>query len=132
MITALAHACFRVKDLERAIEFYCGKLGCGHAFDFVDDNGRRYGVYLTVAGRSFIELFEGGEGQGSSGSYMHLCLEVPDLEQAVSQLRSKGVEVSDPHFGKDNSWQAWLTDPDGNRIELHCYTTESLQRAFVD
>jgi len=30
-------------------------------------------------------------------------------------------------LGSDNSYQCWLDDPDGNRIELHQYTPESRQ-----
>ena len=41
--------------------------------------------------------------------------------------RAQGVEVSDAKLGGDNAWQAWITDPDGNRIELHCYTPQSQQ-----
>ena len=44
-----------------------------------------------------------------------------------AHLRGRGVEVSDPKLGSDQSWQAWITDPDGNRIELHDYTAESWQ-----
>ncbi|MBD3174000.1 MAG: VOC family protein [Armatimonadia bacterium] len=133
MISAFAHACYRVSDLDRSLEFYCGKLGCTHAFDFVNDDGVRFGVYIKVAGRSFIELFTGLESEpAGEGSYMHICLEVPDLEAAVADLRAKGVEVTDPHFGADNSWQSWITDPDGNRIELHCYTEDSLQNPWLD
>ena len=45
----------------------------------------------------------------------------------MAELRARGVEVSDPKLGSDQSWQAWLADPDGNRIELHGYTPDSHQ-----
>jgi hypothetical protein len=35
--------------------------------------------------------------------------------------------VGEVKMGSDHSWQAWLADPDGNRIELHAYTPESNQ-----
>jgi hypothetical protein len=35
--------------------------------------------------------------------------------------------VGEVSLGSDQSWQAWLADPDGNRIELHAYTPESKQ-----
>ena len=56
------------------------------------------------------------------------CLEVENLERMVTELRQKGLEVTDPKLGMDQSWQSWLADPDGNRIELHQYTPESKQR----
>lgn len=127
MITALAHVCFTVKDLDAAIDFYQGKLGFTHAFDFINDQGMRHGVYLHIGGRSFIELFQGSYQEPAQGSYRHFCLEVDDIEATAAELRSRGVEVTEVKLGKDQSYQCWLTDPDGNRIELHQYTAESLQ-----
>jgi catechol 2,3-dioxygenase-like lactoylglutathione lyase family enzyme len=128
MIIGHAHTCFTVSDLEQSIKFYCDKLGLEEAFDFKRDNGQRYGVYLYLGSRNFIELFEGELGEPEDGqSFRHICLEVDDIEKTVSNLNKQGVEVSDPKLGRDQSWQAWITDPDGNRIELHQYTPESWQ-----
>jgi len=128
MIKGIAHACYTVKDLKRAIRFYCDVLKLKQAFEFRDESGRLYGVYIHVGGRNFIELFEGEvAGLKGTGSYRHLCLEVDDIEAAVKGLRGQGIEVSDPKMGRDGSWQAWLADPDRNQIELHQYTTESKQ-----
>ncbi|MBN1581044.1 MAG: VOC family protein [Anaerolineae bacterium] len=128
MITGLAHACFTVSDLERALGFYRDGLGLKEAFDFVDDAGRRFGVYLHLGGRNFIELFEGQlDERAEKQSYKHICLEVDDINTTVDALRQAGIEVSEPKLGKDQSWQAWITDPDGNRIELHAYTPKSWQ-----
>lgn len=131
MITGIAHACYRVSSLNASLEFYRDKLGLTEAFDFRDEQGRRFGVYLHVGRRNFLELFE-GDHPGSAGSYQHLCLEVDDIESTVAQLREGGLECSDPKLGNDQSWQAWVTDPDGNRIELHGYTPDSRQGPWVD
>lgn len=128
MITGFAHACFVVKDLEASLEFYRDKLGLKPAFDFTDEHGKRYGVYVHVGGRSFIELFQGEvAAPAQHQSFSHCCLEVDDIEQTVADLRARGVEVGEISFGMDNSWQAWLADPDGNRFELHQYTPRSWQ-----
>ena len=128
MITSLAHVCFTVRDLEVSERFYRDTLGLRPAFDFVDEQGRRFGTYLHVGGRSFLELFQGSVGEPPSRpSYQHFCLEVEDVPAAVSALRARGVEVTDATLGSDQSWQAWLSDPDGNRIELHGYTADSKQ-----
>ena len=133
MIIGMAHACFTVSDLERSIGFYRDLLGLKPAFDFVNDDGRRFGIYLHLGGRNFIELFEGQLGEPAEGqSYRHICLEVDDIESTVQTLRDQGVEVSDPKLGTDRSWQAWITDPDGNRIELHHYTAESKQAPYLE
>jgi glyoxylase I family protein len=128
MITGLAHACFTVSDLEHSLAFYRDVLDLKPAFDFVNKEGRRFGIYLHLGGRTFVELFEGQLGERAEGqSYRHICLEVDDIESTVRTLRDRGVEVSDPKLGGDQSWQAWITDPDGNRIELHHYTDKSRQ-----
>jgi predicted enzyme related to lactoylglutathione lyase len=49
------------------------------------------------------------------------------VTRTVAELRARGVEVSDPVLEMDHSWQAWLSDPEGNRIELHSYTPASWQ-----
>lgn len=128
MITGLAHACFNTTDLPKIVQFYHDQLGLPIAFEFKRDDGSRYGVYFKAGRRTFIEFFVGQLGARAEGqTYRHICLEVDDLPSTVAALRGRGVEVSDPKLGMDQSWQAWITDPDGNRIELHHYTPASWQ-----
>jgi lactoylglutathione lyase len=128
MFKGLAHVCFTTADLPALEAFYRDKLGFRHAFDFTRDDGRKFGVYLHIGQRNFLELFEGdAAGPAERQGYRHLCLEVDDLPATVADLRTRGVEVTDPKLGGDKSWQAWLEDLDGNRIELHQYTPDSLQ-----
>ncbi len=128
MIKCLAHVCFHARNLDASIAFYRDKLGLKEAFPFLKPDGRRFGVYLHAGERNFIELFEGKPAAPAEGqSYRHCCLEVEDIQGTVKAFRARGVEVTDVTMGSDHSWQAWLTDPDGNRIELHEYTPESNQ-----
>lgn len=131
MIANIAHACFIVRDLEQSLAFYRDALGMEIAFEFRNDEGRRTGLYLHAGARNFIELFERDHGQPEGASYQHLSLEVEDLAATVTALREKGIETTEPRIGNDNSHQAWLADPDGNRIELHAYTPESKQQKFL-
>lgn len=135
MVKALAHMCFVVKNLENSIAFYVGKMGMKPGFDFINDKGERFGIYVCVGGRSFIEMFQDAnkpnDGPAKGYPYQHFALEVDDINTTVADLRKKGVEVTDPKMGGDNAWQAWLADPDGNRIELHCYTPEAKQVAAL-
>ena len=128
MVKAIAHVCFTVSNLDASVAFYVEKLGFTPAFDFVRDDGERFGAYLRIGNRTFLELFTGEVAPPADGqSYRHFCLEVDDLPATVAELRGRAVEVTDPKLGSDRSWQSWLTDPDGNRIELHQYTPESRQ-----
>lgn len=128
MIRGLAHVCFVVADLDRTLAFYSDKLGFKIAFEFRREDGTRYGVYLKAGGRNFLEFFKGDLApRAEKQSYGHICLEVDDVGRTVTDLRARGVDVSDAKLGLDQSWQAWLADPDGNRIELHGYTPKSWQ-----
>jgi len=122
VILGVSHLCFRVTDLDATLAFYTDVLGFKHAFDFTRDDGSRFGAYISCGNRTFIEFFARGEdGQPAheAPSYQHVCLEVDDMTDTVAALREAGAEVSDPTVGKDGNPQAWLSDPDGNRIELH-------------
>ena len=132
LLTSVAHVCFHVADLEQSIHFYRDVLGLPLAFEFLDENGKRFGIYFHAGERTFIELFENPP-QPVTGkpSYAHLCLEVADLDAAVAAIAERGWEVGAATLGKDGTGQAWLSDPDGNRIELHCYTAASLQGPWL-
>ncbi len=128
MITGLSHACFTVSDLEKSIEFYRDGLGLAQAFALDIPEINLHGVYMRVGARTFIEMFQGDPvSTPGNATYKHICLEVDDIEATVAEIRGRGVEVGDISLGKDNSYQAWIADPDGNRIELHQFTADSLQ-----
>jgi lactoylglutathione lyase len=62
-------------------------------------------------------------------SYSHYCLTVDDLPATLQELADRGLEISGPRFGLDGNWQYWVTDPDGNRIELMQMMPDSKQAA---
>ena len=62
-------------------------------------------------------------------SFQHICLEVDDVAKTVVELRGRGIEITEAKLGLDQSWQAWLSDPDGNRIELPRLHAEKLADA---
>ena len=131
-IRGLAHVCYTVSDLERSVRFYTEVLVLTPAFEYYRPTGEKYGQYIHVGGRSFIELFVGNLAERAEGQpYRHLCLEVTDMDEAVAAFGARGVEVTNVKVGNDHSVQGWITDPDGNRIELHCYTPESKQNGWL-
>ncbi len=120
MIVDLAHTAFDVHDMDAALAFY-GHLGLKESFRLFRDDGSLMLVYLHVGGDRFLELFPNGPepGSGGRGSFAHFCLMTDDLHADVERFRSLGITItSGPSLGLDNNWQAWVADPDGNRIEL--------------
>ncbi|MCL2101862.1 MAG: VOC family protein [Fibromonadales bacterium] len=124
---SLAHVCLNVKNLERSMEYY-QKLGFKPKFKFTR-NGRHYGHYLEICPNHYIELFEDPDMDAPLNTgIVHFCLECQDLDALISELDSKGISYTNKKLGCDNTYQIWLTDPDGNAFEVHQYTQSSLQK----
>ena len=104
MITKqLAHVCVYSHDLAQAETFYVGGLGLTKCFNFLKE-GAWVGLYLSCGERTFVEVFLHDEAPiARSGQVNHLCLEVEDLPACVSELRAKGIEVTDPKYGCDDT-----------------------------
>ncbi len=133
MLTGIGHVAFTISNLERSLDFYCNKLGLRRAFH-LDREGTPspWIVYLQIAPGHFIELFPGGHGENEQRSlgYNHFCLLFDDMAATLKELVARGLPISgDPVRGQDNNWQYWLTDPDGNRIELMQIAPTSPQAA---
>lgn len=127
--TQLAHVCVLTHDLKAAEHFYCEVLGLKRSFDFTRKDGR-IGFYLEAGARTFIEVFTNPEAPFKhQGQVDHLCLEVASLDKALEALRQHGIEIRDGQKkkGVDETWQAWIKDPSGTKIELFEYTDRSAQ-----
>ena len=123
MIKGIGHLALTVQDMEKSLHFYCDILGMKRAFDIPDDNGEPWIEYINVSSGQFIELFYGGQNKvpepEDAIGFNHICLEVEDIEEIARHLTGKGVALdSAPKQGKDNNYQCWVKDPDGNRIEF--------------
>jgi lactoylglutathione lyase len=137
VIRKLAHLNFVTNDLSKIIDFYVNKLGMNIKFTLNNKEGKPFGYYFACGDTTFLEFFDqamavevwgGSVEELTIGTrYKHFCLEVTGLEEFCEMLKSKGVEVTDISLGMDNSQQAWITDPDGNAIELMEYGPSSLQ-----
>jgi glyoxylase I family protein len=126
-VRQLAHVCIFARDLAETRDFYRDVLGLKVAFNFTRDEAW-YGFYLDVGGRTNIEVFLKPEAaHAATDAINHLCLEVASIEDAVAHARGRGVAATDAKRGVDGTWQAWLTDPNGVRIELFEYTAQSAQ-----
>ena len=114
------HFGLRVADLDRSLAFYTA-VG--------------YEVIGTVPGTAFgdltmlklpdddfvmIELVSGPSRGGAGGGLSHFVIKVESLEATMAGLAAGGVDVEAPDSpdGTDDFLTTWITDPDGNRIEL--------------
>jgi len=131
-VKQLAHVCIFAHDLEATRDFYRGVLGMDTRFNFLRD-GRIFGFYLDCGGRSNVEVFEKtGTSFSEANQINHFCLEVEDIDAAIAHIRSKGVDVTPKKLACDDTFQAWIADPNGVKIELFEYTAKSAQFAGGD
>ena len=132
LIKQIGHVCLGATDLKQSERFYCTALGLKKKFCFIRD-GKEFGLYLDLGNDTFIEIFEHKELEATGRHPLqHLCLEVADIERVIAALRAQGYEVSNKQLGNDQSWQCWVTDPHGVRIEMHQYTATSSQMTGRD
>ncbi len=111
------HLALTVFDMDKAIDFYTRVMGGTYAFKFERD-GKPWIEYIQLVPGQFIELFYGRKGE-NSGSYNHICILVDDIQAECDRINATGYKMDRmPEMGCDGNWQAWITDPDGNRIEL--------------
>jgi predicted enzyme related to lactoylglutathione lyase len=55
---------------------------------------------------------------GPGESAFMLNYRVDDLDGLIAKLRAEGVDVPDERHQDENGRFAWITDPEGHRIEL--------------
>ena len=132
LIKQIAHICIGAIDLKKSEHFYCTALGLKKKFHFIRA-GKEFGMYLDLGNETYIEIFEQTAlAPADQHPSKHLCLQVDDIAKVITALRSHGYEVSDKQLGADQSWQCWVSDPHGVRIEMHQYTPESSQATGRD
>jgi catechol 2,3-dioxygenase-like lactoylglutathione lyase family enzyme len=106
------HVSINVDDVDAALAFYSGVLGLTVRPDRPDFG---FGGAWLDLGEQQVHLIEANVPDDVG---QHVAIGVADLDAAVTELRSLGVEVGDPG-PVGTGRQAFLHDPAGNRIELH-------------
>jgi len=125
------HSMVRVEDLDKALDFYCGKLGLIETRRTDNEKGRFTLVFLAAPHDQdaakmhkapLLELTynwpdENGETESySSGrNFGHLAYRVDDIYIFCQHLMDNGVTINrPPHDGH----MAFIKSPDGISIEL--------------
>lgn len=134
--TSLGHVAIRVKDVERTLAFYTGKLGFEQMLKLDRDDGSLWLVYLRITDDQYLEVFPDAQGDrappAEANGLNHLCLTVADIEATLRQLDAAGIPLFRPlKTGADGNRQAWILDPDGNRIELMEMAPDGLQAQAI-
>jgi catechol 2,3-dioxygenase-like lactoylglutathione lyase family enzyme len=126
-IREIDHLVLRVRDIDAMRRFYCDVLGATHVAYRPE-----FGMSHLKAGNAMIDLVlvdgplgkPGGAAPGKEGRNMdHFCLRVEPFDQdaIVAHLKRHGVEVGEirKRYGaQGNGISIYVTDPEGNTVEL--------------
>jgi lactoylglutathione lyase len=116
------HLGLRVADPDRAIAFYTavGYEVVGRVPETA--SGQLTMLKLPDDDVVTVELaFDPAEAGRRWGTGLsHFVIQVESMHATVTDLRAKGIEVAEPESpdGSADFLTSWITDPDGNRIEL--------------
>ena len=122
-ITGYGHAALKVKDVDDSLAFYRDKLGFPEMLRLHKDDGSLWLVYLRITDLHYLEIFPGAEEDRAPGwnanGVNHLCFTIEDLDGTAARIQAAGITLTAQiKKGADGNRQAWIEDPDGNRIEL--------------
>lgn len=114
LVADIHHVSLNISDVERALPFYRDVMG----FAVLDRPDFSFGgAWLDAGGGRQIHLIE-AEVPDDHGQ--HVAFLVDDIDAVVAAIRLAGVDVGDPSEVVDTGIrQAFLADPDGNRLELN-------------
>jgi glyoxylase I family protein len=143
MMMRFHHAAISTPDLDRALEFYKGVIGCEEAWTFGWEAGSNDADALTglkdsaaraamlKLGDSYLEIFEFASPQPAPGDpqrpvcdhgITHICLQVTDLRAEYTRLRDAGMHFHSAPLTQDSGYVIYGRDPDGNVVELIEFT----------
>lgn len=115
------HVGLRVADLDRSVTFYTG-LGyevLGH----VPETEFGSLTMLKLPEDEFVTLelvHDPAAGSVDPGGLNHFVIHVEAMHDTIALLATHGIHADTPSSpdGSGHFWTAWITDPDGYRIEL--------------
>lgn len=120
------HTMVRVRDIDEALDFYCGKLGLAEVRRSENEAGRYTLIFLAApadieaaksAAAPVIELTYNWdpEAYGEGRNFGHLAYEVDDIYATCEKLMAGGVTINRP---PRDGRMAFVRSPDNISIEL--------------
>ena len=115
------HTMLRVRDLEKALDFYVHKLGLREVRRKESEQGRFTLVFLSSGAPgdgAEVELtynWDQKEPYPTGRFFGHLAYEVDDIYATCARLRDAGVTI---HRPPRDGHMAFVKSPDGQSVEL--------------
>ncbi len=115
------HLVLNVADVERSLAWYCGLLGL--AGERVEEwrRGEVFFPSVRIDDHSIIDLIAAPR-PGNNVDHFCLVVERADVDAVVADDRFTVVDGPGIRFGaRGDGWSVYVTDPDGNVVELRSY-----------
>ena len=117
------HSMIRVKDLEKALKFYCDFIGLKVVkelpledcyLQYLTDEKTNTQIELTINDTIPSDGYKNGDAFG------HFAFECEDLDKISKKMKDFGYnwDVEPFYMEKIQTRISFLSDPDGNSIEL--------------
>ncbi len=117
-ILRIAHASYKVSDINKAKEFYGGFLGYEEAFTYYNKDESVSVTFFKVNDNQFIEITPTLK-PDMPDRLNHICFETTDIELMRKYLSSKGIKVPEKLLtGRDRNLHFTVKDPDDHLIEF--------------
>ncbi len=116
------HFGLRVADLGRSLAFYTA-IGY-EVVGSVPETPLGHLTMLKLPGDEFVTIelvHDPAQGEANFGTGLsHFVIKVESLDTTISELAARGIGAEAPVSpdGSDDFRTTWVSDPDGNRIEV--------------
>ncbi len=120
-ISEFDHLVINVGDVERSLAWYTGMLGLGA--ERVDEwrAGEVLFPSVRINDHSIIDLFA-LERTGQNIDHICLVVDRVDVDAVIDDPRFNIVDGPGERWGaRGVGWSVYVTDPDGNQVELRSY-----------
>ena len=107
------HLTYNVRNKNDALRFWVHVLGVKQIPSQVD---RENIIWLQLPSGTMVHLVETQEAPSTPSH--HGAFEVDDIEQTAKVLQAKKINTTDITTRKDGQRSFFISDPDGNRIEI--------------
>lgn len=116
LIKTISTVCVTVSDSDRAIAFYCDKLGLEKRVDVPFGGDYRWVEVAPAGTETTIALAPPPPGRQAGGAQTGITLQTDDIDALHAEMRSLGVDVDEQvsRSGDPIPPLYWFRDPDAN------------------
>ncbi|NGO67505.1 VOC family protein [Streptomyces boncukensis] len=124
-VTDFDHLVLNVRDIERALDFYCGPLGLEPVRVEEWREGKAPFPSVRVSPTTIIDLLDRPR-DGSNVDHICLAVEPLDWQEVIDSGTFTVLDGPGGRFGaRGEAESLYVQDPDGNTVELRWYPQDA-------